>query len=172
MMRHLASILMLVCLVLPSPAVAGNGNGKGQQSQSDGNGNGNANGNGNGNANGNGNGNANGGDNGNAHGHGERGDDSGSASGSGSEVTTILSPEGAAAASDQNLALEAVQNGDALPLSEIVKRVRHLFAARVLDARVIARGPELVYRLTILTDQGVSRKVDIDAKAGVAIGVN
>ena len=82
----------------------------------------------------------------------------------------VLSPEGAAAASDQNRALQAVKDGDALPLSEIAKRVRSLFGARLLDARLVYRGVQLIYRLTVLTDLGVSKRIDLDAKTGMPAG--
>jgi len=123
-----------------------------------------------------GNGNANGYDNGNAFGH-DKGDRDeaapaagGSATGASSPVgQTVLSPEGSVISSDQNIALDAVESGEALPLSDIVKRIRKAFSARVLDARLIERGARLIYRLTILTDAGVSKRVDLDAKAGTVV---
>jgi len=150
MMRQTALVLALLCIALPTHALAGNGNG--HQSQSD-SGSGGGNGNG----------------NGNAYGH-EKHDDNGDGGSEGG--TMVLSPEGAAAASDQNRALEAVQDGAAVPLSEIAKRVRLRFAARIIDAHLITHGAELVYRLTILTDRGVSKTIDVDAKAGTAAGAN
>jgi len=90
--------------------------------------------------------------------------------GSSGNSNRVLSPEGAAAASDQNRALQAVKDGDALPLSEIAKRVRSLFGARLLDAQFVSRGTELIYRLTILTDLGVSTRIDLDAKTGMPAG--
>lgn len=128
-----------------------------------------------------GNGNAIGYDNGNAHGHdkgttddtGQTGggsDGSVTASPAGGSDDTVLSPAGAAAASDQNVALDAVVDGEALPLSDIAKLVRTLFSARVLDAHLVERGTRLIYRLIILTDEGVSKRVDLDAKAGTVVG--
>lgn len=158
-MRQFAILFALLCL--PNPALAGNANGNGTgggegnvQSQiNDGDGNANAGGHG----------------NGNSHGLDKQNvplsaDELG--------VGTALSPEGAAAASDQNLALKAVQQGNALPLSEIAKRVNKLFSARILDAHLVQQKGGLVYRLTILTDRGVSRKVDLDAKTGTTLGVD
>lgn len=122
---------------------------------------------------GNGNGNANGYDNGTAAGHdkGDRDEDAPTAAAASAVQagTVVLSPEAAAAASDQNVALDAVQAGEALPLSDIVRRVRSMFSARLLDARLLERRSGLIYRLTILTDAGVSKRVDLDAKAGTLV---
>ena len=148
-MRHAGLLVFLVIAICSTSACAGNGNAYGY-------------------------------DNGKAYGHDQSDSDKGAsnygwsggsgATGSGS-MPTILSPEGAASASDQNIARDAVEAGEALPLSEIAKRVRSLFSARVLDARLVERGKLLVYRLTILTDSGVSKQVDLDAKAGTVLRV-
>jgi uncharacterized membrane protein YkoI len=54
----------------------------------------------------------------------------------------------------------------------MAKRVRHLFGARLLDARLLTEGSKLIYHLTILTDQGASTQVSLDAKTGVLIGIH
>jgi len=152
-MRHFAILFALLCLASPTHAVARNGNGVANGnvvSQAD-------------------NGTGNGKGNGNAFGKAKPTDPDGLGD---IDAGATLSPEGAAAASDQNLALKAVQQGDALPLSEIAKRVREQFGARVIDAHLVKQKTGLVYRLTILTDQGVTRKIEMDAKAGTTGGVD
>jgi len=157
MMRPMLYITLLIFLVAVIPAgTATAGNGKGS------NGNGSQSSNGNGSSN-------NVGDYGRDKGDG---DDTFAAGGNEDSPGIISSPEGSAANSDQNFALRAVQRGDALPLSEMAKRVRHLFGARLLDARLLTEGSKLIYHLTILTDQGASTQVSLDAKTGVLIGIH
>jgi hypothetical protein len=78
----------------------------------------------------------------------------------------ILSPEGALATTDQNMALHAVETGDAIPLGEIVRKLKGRLGGRVIDAQLVTLGSRLVYRLTTMSDQGVSKRVVVDAKTG------
>lgn len=146
-MRRLLVWLALAILISPSLG-AGNGNGNA--------GNGNAYGRENGNEPSNGKG------NGNSQGeNGENGDIGGN---------QILSPEGLVTiAPDQNQAIDAVGSG-ALPLSDISDRAVAQWGGRVIDAKLLRRNGVLVYRLTMLTDQGVSRRVLYDARTGAPLG--
>ena len=158
---------LLFCLALivglaPDVAAAGNGNAYGHD-----NGNG-AGGNGNGN---NGNGNGNGGSNGNAS-NGESNGDSSSANGkSNSPTSSVLSPEGlVTSGADQNIALDAVNSGAALPLDQIEPAAVHDWGGRVIDAKLLRVRGTLVYQLTVISDSGVSRRVYYDAHTGASIG--
>jgi len=138
---------LLVCLLLIfalAPSLAGAGNGK---------------------AGGIGNGNAYGHDNGNnAGGFGY--DPGGGLANDGS----VLSPGGMVTlGTDQNQALDAIGSG-ALALSELAGRAVAQWGGRVIDAKLMRRGGALVYRLTLLTDAGVSRRVLYDARTGASLG--
>jgi len=144
---------LLVCLVLVltfSPSFAGAGNG---------------------NAGGNGNGNAYGHDNGNngvGSANSTQGD--GHADGGASDDSSVLSPGGLVTlGTDQNQALDAIGSG-ALPLSEIADRAVAQWGGRVIDAKLVRRGTALVYRLTLLSDAGISRRVFYDARTGASLG--
>lgn len=80
---------------------------------------------------------------------------------------TPMSPEGQLAiGAEQNAARAAVDAGRALPLAEISARVTAVLGARLIDARLISTGGALVYRLVVLTSQGVSRRIYVDAQTG------
>lgn len=99
------------------------------------------------NADGNGDGHSGGNGNGNANGDGGGG----------------KNPPDAAGTSDQNGALRAVQSGAALPLSVIVDLAQKNWPGRVIDAKLVRFPAGLLYQLTILSDDGVSRRVYYDA---------
>ena len=81
----------------------------------------------------------------------------------------ILSPEGALATTDQNLALHAVETGAAIPLGEIVRRLKGSLGGRVIDAQLVTLGNQLAYRLTTMSVQGVSILIVVDAKTGAIL---
>ena len=165
-MRTAALCLALIFTLTATAAHAGNGNGNAnghdKQNADDGGGNGNGN-NGNGNANGgsnsnNGNGSSNG--NGEPNGHDKSPD------------TPTSTPDGlVTAGTDQNTALEAVKSGAALPLDRIEPTVMQQWGGRVIDARLLKIRGTLIYRLTIVSETGVSRRVYYDAKTGTSVPV-
>ena len=80
---------------------------------------------------------------------------------------TPLSPEGrVTSGADQNVARDAVDTGKALPLADIIRLVTTALGSRVIDARLISNGRTLVYRLVMLSDSGVSRRIYVDARTG------
>jgi hypothetical protein len=174
-MKAIAALVLALVLLAPMAVLAGNGNGTGNT-------NGQANGNGNAAANGNGqdNGNGNAGGNGNGQGNGYAGGNGIGANGTGvafghdrGAATPPPSDEGNAggASSDQNIALHAVQSGAALPLDDIIPGARQRWGGRVIDATLIRIKGTLLYRLTMISDQGVSRRVYYDARSGTPVEV-
>jgi len=84
---------------------------------------------------------------------------------------SVFSPEGEVTiGSDQNIALDAVKAGLALPLIEIERRAIARWGGRILDARPYRVGNALLYRLTLISNQGVSRRVLVDARNGNPVG--
>lgn len=88
-------------------------------------------------------------------------------------VGAVLSPLYAAAdADDQDLALEALARGDALPLIELLEKVESLYQGTVLEVelesdehRVISDdGRAMIYEIKILTPQGNLVKLEFAAK--------
>jgi hypothetical protein len=87
-----------------------------------------------------------------------------------SPPATPLSPEGQVTfGADQNVARDAVDTGKALPLADIVARITVSLGGRVIDARLMSGGRTLIYRLVVLSDDGVSRRIYVDAQTGDAV---
>lgn len=79
----------------------------------------------------------------------------------------VMSPEGLVTlGTDQNLALDAVRSGQALPLDDLLPFVVRHWGGRVIDAKLLTSDHGLFYRLTVLTDSGLSRRVFLDARTG------
>lgn len=53
-------------------------------------------------------------------------------------------------------------------LNSIVARAELTSGGRAIDAKLIRVGKALVYQITVLTDQGVSRRLYYDAQSGQA----
>lgn len=134
-MKASSALAIVFTLLLAGSAVAESDNASKDHTKNTSN----AGGNGNGHSGGNGNGSANGGGGGGAN-----------------------SPD-AFHTSDQNGALKAVQSGAALPLSVIVDLAQKNWPGRVIDAKLVRFPAGLLYQLTILSDDGVSRRVYYDA---------
>lgn len=88
----------------------------------------------------------------------------GSATGASNVIGASVPPP--AATSDQNGALKAVQSGAALPLNIIVELAQKQGAGRVIEARLVRNHGQLLYQLTMLSDDGVSRRAYYDARSG------
>ena len=138
---RLAATLFVGCVVLwAGQAQADSDNSNKDHTKHEDNGGGNQNGNGNGNGNSNGNG-------------------SSSAGNSGA-----VDPE--PSTTDQNGALDAVKRGESLPLKEIVALAEAKWGGRAIDAELVKVRNRLLYRLTMLSDDGVSQRVYYDARSG------
>jgi uncharacterized membrane protein YkoI len=159
-MRPVLALLMIAALLGAGPALAGPGNGNSDHTKQENNGN----------ANGAGNGEANGADKGNGNGNGAVGGAADSVvDGAEAAVSGLGSTDGTADA-DQNGALDAVKSGQALPLSEIIALAQRAWGGRVIDAKLVQARGNLLYRLTMLDDGGVSRRVYYQARTGQAVG--
>ena len=179
-MRPLTLVILLVGLAVPTLAYAAPGNGNGP-ANSNGVGPGNNNGVGPGNNNGAGPGNNNGVGPGNNNGVGPgngNGVGPGNSNGNKPAAPANAAPEAPSALapspvgpSEQDLALGAVQSGQALPLSTIMKQAVSRWGGRVIDARLFKAGSRLVYRLTIVSDSGISQRVFLDAKTAIPLRV-
>ena len=161
--RILAFLVLLLGLAVPMVGQAAPGNGNGPD-----NNNGNAptdsNGNGPKNNNGIGLGNGNGLGLGNTNGNKL-------APAAGPAAPGLPAASAPAGLSEQDLALDAVRSGKALPLSTIVKQAVAHWGGRVIDARLLHTGSGLVYRLTIVSDSGASQHVYVDAKTADPVQV-
>jgi hypothetical protein len=148
-MKSIAAIMCVLLLLAPTAVFAKSDNGNGE---------------GNGQSNGNGNGSAGGDANGNGR-HDKVGDPETPPAGT---PAVLNIPSGN---TDQNTALDAVKSGAALPLDEIVPRARQRWGGRVIDAALMRIQGTLLYRLTMISDQGVSRRVFYDARSGNPVEV-
>lgn len=90
--------------------------------------------------------------------------------GGGPAAGSVVPP--APATTDQDLALKAVRSGQAMPLSDVVKQAVARWGGRVIDARLVDTGSRLVYRLTLISDTGLSQRIFVDAKTAVPVKVN
>ena len=146
----------LIMVAATTAAEAGNGNAYGHDKRNSDGGTGN-NGNTNGNA---GSSSGNAGDaNGNTNGQDKATD------------ATVYSPEGLiTTGADQNIALDAVKSGDALPLDRIEPIALRQWGGRVIDAHLLKVRGTLLYKLIVISDVGVSRRVYYDARTGASVG--
>lgn len=78
-------------------------------------------------------------------------------------VTTLASP---AQADDHDLAREAVRSGEALPLSEILSRIRPQLAGELVHVELEREDGRLVYEFRIIGGDGRLRKLHVDAASG------
>jgi hypothetical protein len=69
-------------------------------------------------------------------------------------------------AQDQDRALEAVEEGRALPLSAFLPRIERKFGGRVIDAALREVGKRLLYDLKMLSPGGRVFTVSVDAATG------
>ena len=96
--------------------------------------------------------------------------DPGNGNGPGNGAGSIKPPAGPLPggpdSTDQNNALEAVKSGQALPLGSIVPLAETKWGGRVIDAELVRVQGTLLYRLTMLDDNGVSRRVYYQARTG------
>jgi uncharacterized membrane protein YkoI len=144
-----APLLIALILTLASTAAeAGNGNAYGHQ-KGQGSDNGNAS-------------NGRGAGNGNAYGHDNAIPDA-----------AVYSPEGLmTTGADQNIALEALTSGEALPLDQIEPVAMRQWGGRVIDAHLQKTNGTYLYRLTMVSDDGISRKVYYEARTGRSVVVH
>ncbi len=70
--------------------------------------------------------------------------------------------------SEQDRARDAVSAGKALPLADIMTRVRRRYPGRLLDARLQPGGN---YRLKMITPESRVLWLDVDARSGKVSGV-
>jgi uncharacterized membrane protein YkoI len=68
--------------------------------------------------------------------------------------------------SEQDRALSAVSAGRAMSLEQAMKRLRVQYAGRVIDVALRNDGKRLVYRFKLKSNDGVVRKVTMDAATG------
>lgn len=80
--------------------------------------------------------------------------------------------EAAARELDQNVALEAVQSGRALPLAEIMALARRETAGDIVDARLISAAGFLLYELTVVGPSGDVSELYFYARSGDRVRAN
>lgn len=152
MVRRLLNCAMLIAIltVFASPAYADN-NGRGQ---------------GGGNGNGSGSSSSDGGSPGNSNG---AGNSENAASAGGSPSGNPSGKEKSRGKADEDVALEAVQADDALPLKDILRELRKSTDDKVIDARLFSRNGVLVYELKVLGSDGRVRIHRYEAGSGKRI---
>jgi hypothetical protein len=85
----------------------------------------------------------------------------------------VLSPEGSVTiGADQNVARDAVARGEALPLGRIADVLEAQFGLRVIDAKLLGAKSGLIYRLTVISQTGLTQRILVDAKSGKLLRTN
>ncbi len=83
-------------------------------------------------------------------------------------VALLLVAAWPAAAADQDHARAAVQAGEALPLNQVLARLRGSYPGRLIDADLRREGNRWIYRIRLLDEGGTERRLTVDARnAGV-----
>ncbi len=70
---------------------------------------------------------------------------------------------------DHDEAREAVERGEALPLSEILAIVRRVEPGEVIEVELEQDHGRLAYEIEVLTPRGRVRKVTLDARTGAVL---
>ncbi len=70
---------------------------------------------------------------------------------------------------DHDEAREAVERGEALPLSEILRIVRRVEPGEVIEVEFERDDGRLEYEIEVLTPSGRVRKVTLDARTGAIL---
>lgn len=73
---------------------------------------------------------------------------------------------------DEDVALEAVQSEDALPLQEILQGVRLSTKDKVIDAQLFSLAGDLVYEVKVMAPDGHVSRLYYDAKSGGQLSLN
>ncbi|MEH6825140.1 MAG: PepSY domain-containing protein, partial [Motiliproteus sp.] len=71
---------------------------------------------------------------------------------------------------DQDDVLPLIEQGQVLPLAELLKRHQSRLAGRLIDLELEYEQGRLVYELEVIDPQGVVREYLIDAKSGEWLG--
>lgn len=73
---------------------------------------------------------------------------------------------------DFEIAREAVQRGEILPLAAVLESVRKSFPGRVIDVELEYSRTERVYEIEIMTPDGRLIEIDVDAVTGAILDVD
>lgn len=65
---------------------------------------------------------------------------------------------------DYDQARQAVETGEALPLSDIMAEVRKVIDGDILDVELLREGPEITYRIRMLSQRGTYHQIFVNAK--------
>jgi hypothetical protein len=102
---------------------------------------------------------------------GGNGGNSGNASNSGNSsnaraASQSAEPDAADGVLDQDATLEAVRQGEALPLRTLLPEIERRYRGDVIDAVLRKKGRKLVYTLKVLSPEGRVFVVAVDAATG------
>jgi uncharacterized membrane protein YkoI len=160
---------MAASLMLPAiDAFAASKGGGGKSSDKKGGSGGNNGGGNNGGGN-NGGGNNGGTNNGNAGGA-AKSSTNGNANGAANGNANANANSSAAGSQSADLALEAVQNGNAMPLRDIQALIEPQYPGVLIEAQLQRRGSLFYYDLTVLSPQGRVYVVTVEAATGLVAG--
>ncbi|MCW8957258.1 MAG: PepSY domain-containing protein [Gammaproteobacteria bacterium] len=70
---------------------------------------------------------------------------------------------------DSSLARELVQQGEILPLEDIIAQVKTLHQGRILEVELEKKRQRLVYEIELITDKGIVWELYFDARTGQLI---
>lgn len=73
---------------------------------------------------------------------------------------------------DEDVALEAVQSDDALPLMDILRSVRHSTKDKIIDAQLFSLAGDLVYEVKVMAPDGHVSRLYYHAKSGRRLSLN
>jgi uncharacterized membrane protein YkoI len=81
-------------------------------------------------------------------------------------LVAVLAATAAAADSDHDRARRAVEEGQVLPLKDILSRVPQASAGQVIEAELEEKGGTFVYEIKVLSGDGRVTKLYYDARTG------
>ena len=86
-------------------------------------------------------------------------------------AVAILAAAGTGSAQDFELARDAVERGEILPLAKLLPQIEKDYSGKVIEVELeIAQGSK-VYEFEVLTNSGQLLEVDVDAASGKVLSV-
>lgn len=70
---------------------------------------------------------------------------------------------------DSSEARKLVEQGEILPLEDIISRVKQLYEGRILEVELEKKHDRLIYEIELITHQGLVWELYFDARSGQLI---
>lgn len=87
-------------------------------------------------------------------------------------VSSPAFADGDSEKSDHQIAMEALRNGEVIPIMEILTLSQKHLPGEVIEVELESDDGELYYEIEVLTSAGFVRELELDARSGAFIKVS